>query len=439
LAQKPHHAGDTRSFLVRRGSAKKAVQGNPGSAMSAMMLGSSPPMAPMASSMARGSPSASAYPSAYPQPMQTGGGFLNDRREARGPVSPYGTRTQTQQPPNPCCEPKDTLRATDWSYVGENRGNYEKVETFSYVGEGSGNYQQRQVEFTRSSQPRSICVCLLVTAAVMSLVYLTFSLLSRHSFFHGGSTGNKLSFDCDEGTWNWKKGWSREKKAYCCDRTGTGCERPTAAPTQPPIILTTPCPHPHPTTHPPHRPHPQGCDMKCHDWSCKDRMIWQARTEFPNNPHACMLGYKKVLGQCPVCSACPLPTLLQSNVCKVPATTLPPTTTPPQLPSGGSGCSAICASDGHSSTCADRIKSVANTRYLSFTNKCSKALGQVLMQCGVCSGCSLAHSGCLSPGPLTTSLPFDCVAGFSNWQHGWSIAKKTWCCTNQNRGCERST
>lgn len=388
--------------------------------------------------------------------MQTGGGFLSDRREARGPVSPYGTRTQSQQPPNPCCEPKDTMRATDWSYVGEGRGNYEKVETFNYVGEGSGSYQQRQVEFTRSSQPRSICICLLVSAAVVSLVYLTLSLLSRHSFFHGGnqSFARGNLFDCDEGAWNWKKGWSREKKAYCCDRTGTGCERPTAAPTQPPIILT-PRPHPHPhllpnrphigaiESVPPHhhivvtthRPRPRGCDFSCHldghNWSCKDRMLWLARHEFVNNPNACTLGYKKILGQCPACNACPLPTLLQSNECKA------PTTTPPQLPTGGSGCSAVCSIGGHASTCAAWIKSVADTRYASLTNKCSKALGHVLMQCETCSGCSLSHSGCLSPGPLTTSLPFDCAAGFSNWQHGWSVAKKRWCCTNQNRGCER--
>mmetsp|Transcript_95362 Transcript_95362/g.240281 ORF Transcript_95362/g.240281 Transcript_95362/m.240281 type:complete len:291 (+) Transcript_95362:265-1137(+) len=36
---------------------------------------------------------------------------------------------------------------------------------------------------------------------------------------------------------------------------------------------------------------------------------------------------------------------------------------------------------------------------------------------------------------LTTTLPYDCNAGLSNWQAGWSIAKKGWCCQNQKKGC----
>jgi len=35
----------------------------------------------------------------------------------------------------------------------------------------------------------------------------------------------------------------------------------------------------------------------------------------------------------------------------------------------------------------------------------------------------------------STSLPFDCQAGFWNWQKGWSGSKKSWCCSNANRGC----
>jgi len=40
--------------------------------------------------------------------------------------------------------------------------------------------------------------------------------------------------------------------------------------------------------------------------------------------------------------------------------------------------------------------------------------------------------------PLPGSLPFDCVAGFSNWKAGWSEAKKTWCCQNGGKGCPTS-
>jgi len=35
----------------------------------------------------------------------------------------------------------------------------------------------------------------------------------------------------------------------------------------------------------------------------------------------------------------------------------------------------------------------------------------------------------------TTSEPYDCSAGFSNWMAGWSKSKKVWCCTQYGRGC----
>ncbi|CAJ1393551.1 unnamed protein product [Effrenium voratum] len=30
---------------------------------------------------------------------------------------------------------------------------------------------------------------------------------------------------------------------------------------------------------------------------------------------------------------------------------------------------------------------------------------------------------------------YDCHAGFSNWLHGWSDSKKTWCCSREQKGC----
>jgi len=42
--------------------------------------------------------------------------------------------------------------------------------------------------------------------------------------------------------------------------------------------------------------------------------------------------------------------------------------------------------------------------------------------------------GCVSP-IGTTSPPYDCDAGFANWMAGWSVAKKAWCCSNRGKGC----
>jgi len=50
--------------------------------------------------------------------------------------------------------------------------------------------------------------------------------------------------------------------------------------------------------------------------------------------------------------------------------------------------------------------------------------------------CKVHHKGCPdSGGCVTTSAPFDCDAGFANWMAGWSVAKKAWCCQNRGKGC----
>lgn len=40
------------------------------------------------------------------------------------------------------------------------------------------------------------------------------------------------------------------------------------------------------------------------------------------------------------------------------------------------------------------------------------------------------------PSWYSTTAPFDCNAGFSNWRLGWSSEKKVWCCINRRVGCD---
>merc|ERR1712027_95783 len=44
-------------------------------------------------------------------------------------------------------------------------------------------------------------------------------------------------------------------------------------------------------------------------------------------------------------------------------------------------------------------------------------------------GCPNQGGGC-----MTSSEPYDCNAGFANWMAGWSVAKKAWCCSNKGKG-----
>merc|ERR1711972_1000951 len=48
----------------------------------------------------------------------------------------------------------------------------------------------------------------------------------------------------------------------------------------------------------------------------------------------------------------------------------------------------------------------------------------------------MGGKGCAPPPPPPPpSLPYDCAAGFANWQAGWSEPKKVWCCHHQGKGC----
>merc|ERR1719323_1495209 len=48
-------------------------------------------------------------------------------------------------------------------------------------------------------------------------------------------------------------------------------------------------------------------------------------------------------------------------------------------------------------------------------------------------GCPGAAGGC------ETSAPYDCNAGFANWVVGWSVGKKAWCCAHGGKGCPGAT
>merc|ERR1719225_656882 len=54
--------------------------------------------------------------------------------------------------------------------------------------------------------------------------------------------------------------------------------------------------------------------------------------------------------------------------------------------------------------------------------------------------CRVHHRGCPptapppqpiilpAPQPIAPADPYNCADGFANWQAGWSVAKKEWCC-----------
>jgi len=52
--------------------------------------------------------------------------------------------------------------------------------------------------------------------------------------------------------------------------------------------------------------------------------------------------------------------------------------------------------------------------------------------------CNIHGKGCAVNGggyEPTPASSYDCNSGFANWVKGWSIPKKNWCCQQQNKGC----
>mmetsp|Transcript_101706 Transcript_101706/g.265251 ORF Transcript_101706/g.265251 Transcript_101706/m.265251 type:complete len:947 (+) Transcript_101706:44-2884(+) len=71
------------------------------------------------------------------------------------------------------------------------------------------------------------------------------------------------------------------------------------------------------------------------------------------------------------------------------------------------------------------------------------AVSQVTAHIGESSGDirqtlpDLDVAGATASQPQARSDPYDCAAGFSNWQAGWSDGKKSWCCEHAQKGCEQ--
>jgi len=52
--------------------------------------------------------------------------------------------------------------------------------------------------------------------------------------------------------------------------------------------------------------------------------------------------------------------------------------------------------------------------------------------------CSIHGKGCPVNGggyEPTPAMSYDCNAGFANWVKGWSVPKKSWCCQHAHKGC----
>jgi hypothetical protein len=118
------------------------------------------------------------------------------------------------------------------------------------------------------------------------------------------------TFDCDAGLANWEKGWSDQKKDWCCAQEQKGCEQDDAAAdtTTSAIDSDYPGGRPFKIGDP---PPPPGCDSVCVKnglrATCRQRIRYAADRKFSDvdAAEACRLSDEHVKQQCPEdCGAC---------------------------------------------------------------------------------------------------------------------------------------
>jgi hypothetical protein len=112
-----------------------------------------------------------------------------------------------------------------------------------------------------------------------------------------GCTGTEVEFDCNAALNNLEKAWSPKKKHWCCQHAQRGCPPPSARDRPPPLssgglTASTPCNAP--------------CSFNGYSSTCQGHITFAARKYYSGKSDACMQARTLLVKFCPGCSSCPL-------------------------------------------------------------------------------------------------------------------------------------
>mmetsp|Transcript_3152 Transcript_3152/g.4524 ORF Transcript_3152/g.4524 Transcript_3152/m.4524 type:complete len:785 (+) Transcript_3152:52-2406(+) len=246
-----------------------------------------------------------------------------------------------------------------------------------------------------------------------------------HGVGHGG-------YDCDAGASNWMQGWSAHKKDWCCQKghdqycVKFHCHAEHAnvaswSAEQRDFCCSNfqmGCKH---TTL-----SPLGCDAQCvlhgESSSCKQRIDWTQEHVFGSKGNSCNLAYSKVQVECDVCRACSI----EAAGCG----------------EQGPGKAAFDCWAAYNNWC--RAWSPAKKVWCCNEKKkgcqspdtppnCDAGAGKVWKKVFIHGVWSWEAQ--VAGGAISVQKPYACHAGLSNWNAGWSGAKKSWCCSHEQLGC----
>jgi len=130
-----------------------------------------------------------------------------------------------------CLEPTGAaVTEGSLAYVGPGAGNYEMVQNIQYVGPG-GSYDRERIVSYSGWKCRLWCILCMVFLLLIGIGLLVWMLLpSQDVKVEEDVRAISLAFDCDEGYWNWEKGWSQAKQDWCCYHRARGCATTSVMP-----------------------------------------------------------------------------------------------------------------------------------------------------------------------------------------------------------------
>ncbi|CAK9036646.1 unnamed protein product [Durusdinium trenchii] len=247
----------------------------------------------------------------------------------------------------------------------------------------------------------------------------------QHGVGHGG-------YDCNAGASNWIQGWSSKKKDWCCSNghsqycvkfhchgdhgnvaAWSGDQRDFCCQN-----FQLGCPH---TTL-----SPLGCDAQCNlhgeTSTCKQRIEWSQQNVFSGKGNACNLAYSKVQVECDVCRAC----TIQAAGCG----------------EQGPGKEAFDCNAALGNWCRAWSPSkkvwCCNNQQKGCQSpdtppNCDAGAGKVWKKVMISGHWSWESQ--MAGAATSVAKPYACHAGLAGWEHGWSGAKKSWCCSHEQLGC----
>mmetsp|Transcript_85774 Transcript_85774/g.265540 ORF Transcript_85774/g.265540 Transcript_85774/m.265540 type:complete len:616 (-) Transcript_85774:143-1990(-) len=267
----------------------------------------------------------------------------------------------------------------------------------------------------------------------------------------------QAAHDCRKDLDSFEEVWSKEKRQWCCSVKKAGCPRSDSAEyacdAGSPSTWTAEqqvwcCIHqskgcPSGVGSSESSPTSSTCNAVCvvktkPDATCRQRLKYAVTELFAGRPNACSLGHTAVARHCPVCHAC----APEERFCPKTSTVAPLTQS--TTPAPKAVVVKVSTSKPTTTLPFDCIAGYANWEQLWSTEKkawCCKHGGLKL-------GCQGSPTRLAVRQPISTSrqptspsattflLPYDCLAGLASWQRDWSHQKKQWCCEHSQRGCE---